>query len=239
VSNGRFLWVERRLPIARTVTRLNLRQLRAEAAANEQSLGDILPGNASVTSSPPELIAHLGGLPSLLSALSESFSFLPPQTMKLATTSESGQHTTSHPFFAVVGHWRHDKLQKLLPSFGDKSNGGESSKKALPPRLPEEILILVGQADLFPYRLEYRRLETPIAANRAGAAIPYQLSSNPMVVLEFTDIAFDLPTDSGQFDYKPGNAEWTDRTATVIERMKTARDQQLANRSAIDAVQAR
>jgi hypothetical protein len=178
VSNSRFLWVERRLPVGRMVTRLDLRQLRADAAVNGSRLGEIQPGNASWTSPPPELIAHSGGLPSLLSALSESFTFLPPQTMRLASKSETGQQTTSVPFFAVVGHWRKDKLSKLLTV--DATSGDE---KPVPARLPEEVLILIGQSDLFPYRLEYRKLETPIAASQAGTAIPYQLSSNPMVVV--------------------------------------------------------
>jgi hypothetical protein len=226
VSNSRFLWVERRLPVGRTVTRLNLGHLRADAAANELQWSDIRPGNASWTSTPPELIAHSGGLPSLLTALSESFTFLPPQTMRLASRSESGQQTTSTPLFAVVGHWRKEKLAKLLaidPASGDQ--------RPLPERLPAEVLILVGQADLFPYRLEYRKLETPTAENQAGAAIPYQLSGNPMVVLEFTDIAFDVPIEAGQFNYTPGDAEWTDQTAAVLEQLRAAREQQVAARA--------
>ena len=100
-------------------------------------------------------------------------------------------------------------------------------------------MILIGQADLFPYRLEYRKLETPIAANQTDAAIPYQLSGNPMVVLEFTDIAFDVPTDAGQFNYTPGDVEWTDRTAAVLERLRHSRDQQVAERSTTDAAATR
>lgn len=221
VSDSRFLWVERRLPIGRTVTRLDLRQLRADALLAGARFGDIQPGNASWTSSQSDLIANSGGLPSLLSALGESFTFLPPQTMRIAAKTETGQQTTSMPFFAVVGHWRKEKLTKLVTL-------GEESR--VPSRLPEEVLILVGQADLFPYRIEYRKLETPIAANQAGAAIPYQLSANPMVVLEFTDVAFDVPTDTGQFIYTPGDAEWTDQTTAVLERLRQRRDQQVANR---------
>lgn len=225
VSNSRFLWVERRLPIGRTVTRLDLRQLRADAAAS--GLADIQPGNATWTSPSPELVAHCGGLPSLLSALSEGFTFLPPQTMRLASKSETGQQSTSIPFFAVVGHWRKEKLSKLLAS-----DPAAVAPKSIPARLPEEVLILFGQADLFPYRVEYRKLETPISADRGDPAVPYQLSANPMVVLEFTDIAFDVSTDPGQFNYSPGNAEWTDRTAAVLERVRTTRERQMAARSA-------
>jgi hypothetical protein len=233
VSNSRFLWIERRLPIGRTVTRLDLRQLRAEATFGGSTLGDIQPGNASWTSPPAELIAHAGGLPSLLFALGDSFTFLPPQTMRLASKPDAGQQTTSIPFFAVVGHWRKEKLAKLLVA--DPATG----EKPIPARLPEEVLILIGQADLFPYRLEYRKQETPIAANQAGAAIPYQLSSSPMVVLEFTDIAFDVPIEPGQFNYTPGDVEWTDRTAAILEKLKSARNGQMAGRSPTEPVNSR
>jgi hypothetical protein len=234
VSNSRFLWVERRLPVGRTVTRLDLRHLRADALVSGSQLGDIQPGDASWTSSPPELVAHAGGLPSLLTALSESFQFRQPQTMRLATKSESGQQTTSMPFFAVVGHWRKNKLSKLLASGTELGNAG-----SIPARLPEEVLILVGQADLFPYRLEYRKLETPITADDAGPAIPYQLSARPMVVLEFTDVAFDVPTEPGQFNYTPGDAEWTDRTAVVLEKLRLARDRNIAERGVTETAGAR
>jgi hypothetical protein len=94
------------------------------------------------------------------------------------------------------------------------------------------VLIIVGQSDLFPYRIEYRKLQTPIAANQSGTPIPYQLSANPMVVLELTDVAFDVPIeDAGKFDYAPGDAEWTDQTATVLERLRRDRTQQLATRA--------
>jgi hypothetical protein len=230
VSNSRFLWVERRLPVGRMVTRLDLRQLRADALVSVSRLGEIQPGNASWMSPPTELTAHSGGLPSLLSALSENFTFLPPQTMRLASKTESGNQTTSVPFFAVVGHWRKDKLSKLL-AFDSMPH----DEQAVPARLPEEVLLLIGQTDLFPYRLEYRRLETAANASQGGSAIPYQLSNIPMVVLEFTDIAFNIPTEPGQFNYAPGDAEWTDRTAAVLEQLRVARERQVAGRSEADA----
>jgi hypothetical protein len=95
--------------------------------------------------------------------------------------------------------------------------------------------LLVGQADLFPYRIEYRRLETPLAASHDTAPIPYQLSPNPLVVLELTDVAFDVPIAAGQFDYAPGDADWVDQTAAVLERLRSKREQQLATRTGNDS----
>jgi hypothetical protein len=233
VSDSRFLWVERRLPTGRTVTRLKLYQLRSDPLLSGSQIGDIQPGNASWMTSQTDLIGHSGGLPSLLGAFSESFTFLPPQPMHLSIKDDSGKETSSIPFFAVVGHWRPDRLAKLLP--GNLEGQGKPPTPAaaamIPARLPQEVLILFGQADLFPYRIEYRQLETPIAANQAGAAIPYQLSANPMVVLEFADVRFDIPTDINQFNYSPGDAEWTDQTTAVLERLRQLREAQLAGRA--------
>ncbi len=225
VSNSRHLWVERRLPTGRTVTRLDLRQLRADAMLGGSHLDAIQPGNASWASAPPELIAHSGGLPSLLAALGESFSFLPPQAMRLAAPADNSSQATSLPVWAIVGHWRTEKLAELLSSHAEASDDAEAAQPSIPSRLPEEVLILVGQADLFPYRIEYRKLETPIAAIRSGMSIPYQLSANPIVMLELSDVAFDVSVETGQFDYAPGDVEWTDQTASVLQRLRQQREQ--------------
>ena len=79
-----------------------------------------------------------------------------------------------------------------------------------------------SQADLFPYRIEYRRLETPQAASRDGPPIPYQLNVDPMIVLEFSDVTFDAPISAGQFDYMPGDADWVNQTAALSKGSATS-----------------
>jgi hypothetical protein len=98
--------------------------------------------------------------------------------------------------------------------------------------MPEEVLLLVGQTDLFPYRIEYRRLETPEASGDNGPRMPYQLSVHPMVVLELSDVAFDAPIEIGQFDYAPGDADWSDQTTAILERLRQERRAQVASRNA-------
>jgi hypothetical protein len=157
--------------------------------------------------------------------------------MRLASQS-TVPDSASIPVFAVVGHWRPEKLQPLLAKTSEAgtpqptANASPQEHQALdsrpstldlPPRFPHEVLLLVGQGDLFPYRIEYRHLETP-PENPDGPPIPYQLSANPMVVIEFIDVAFDTPIAAGQFEYVPGDTEWTDRTATVLERLRATRN---------------
>lgn len=235
VSNSRFLWIDQQLPAGRSVTRVDLRQLRADplfAAANGGQ--PIQPGEASWSPLQPELSAHSGGLPNLLASLSESFSFLAPQAMRLALGAPSGTETTTTPVFAVVGHWRPEQLSALTAASAasavdDTTKGSQTADTAaatapwsasLRARMPQEVLLLVGQADLFPYRVEYRHLETPAATNQNGAVIPFQISTNPMVVLELTDVAFDVPIAAGQFDYSPGDVDWVDQTAQLLERLQ-------------------
>jgi hypothetical protein len=235
VSNARFLWVDRRLPTGRFVTRIDLRQLRAEPTLTASNLDEIQPGGANWSALQPELTAQSGGLPSLIAALAENFSFLPPQAMLIAIESPTGGESTKTPVFAVVGHWKPERLPALLNGERDKS--GDSSRErmsyaelmqTLPEQLPQEVLLLVGQADLFPYRIEYRRLETPTPIAGNGPPIPYQLSVHPMVVVQLSDVAFDAPIAVGQFDYAPGDADWVDQTAALLERLRHERREQVA-----------
>jgi hypothetical protein len=228
VSDSRFQWLDRSLPAGRTVTRVDLRQLRAVLAA--ASTDEVRPGEATWLPAQTELAVNCGGLPRLLAALTESFSFLPPQAMRLV--SAHGSEPSGVPFFAVVGHWKPEKLALLLESQesraeSQKHEGSVDSAHLVREHVPQEVLLLVDQADLFPYRIEYRPLETP-AASTSGRAVPYQLSARPLVVLEFSNVVFDMPIPSGQFEYTPPNVDWVDQTAAVLERLRRERQDSIA-----------
>jgi hypothetical protein len=230
VSNSRFTWIDRKLPTGRSVIRIDLRQLRADPSLGGTNLNEIKPGEASWSTLQSEVISYTGGLPTLLSALSENFTFLPPQAMRLALAPPLTAEPTNLPVWAVVGHWKPARLDTLL----SKNQAGHEGKSAsakqfqeLPERMPQEILLLVGQADLFPYRIEYRRLETPQLATNDGS-IPYQLSVHPMVVLELSDVVFDSQIAAGQFDYTPGSADWVDQTSAILDRLRQQHQAQVA-----------
>jgi hypothetical protein len=235
VSNSRFLWIDRRLPTGRSVTRFDLRQLRADPSITPPDTDKLDPGKANWSSIQPLLLAHSGGLPSLLASLGDNFNFLPPQPMRLAMEPPVSAQPMNVPVFAIVGQWKPEKLTALITKSEDPEKENAKPKKAKPPkipdRLPQEVLLLVGQADLFPYRIEYRQLETPVAPNTDGSPIPYQLSAHPLVVLEMSDVVFDAPIAAGQFDYTPGDANWVDQTASLIERLRRQRQEQVATRS--------
>ena len=244
VSNGWFLWIDRRLPTGRTVTRFNLRQLRTDPALAPPDFDKLDPGKANWAAIQPLLTAHSGGLPSLIAALRDNFSFQPSQAMQLEFKVPEGAPPKKAAVFAVVGHWKPEKLAALLVKTEDPAapstpveeqappDAKPKKRKPLPERLPQEVLVLVGQADHFPYRIEYRHLETPTAdPGDSGPPIPYQLSVHPLVVLELSDVVFDAPIATGQFDYSPGDADWVDQTASLLDRLHRERNSQVATKT--------
>jgi hypothetical protein len=240
VCNSRFSWIDRRLPTGRSVVRIDLRQLRADPSLVSTNLNDIRPGEANWSTTLPEMASFTGGLPSMLSSLQQNFAFLPPQAMRLTVPTSANEEPTSVPVWAVVGQWKPEKLAALLSKTQDVAGQppADPSKllhKKLPERMPEEVLLLVGQADKFPYRIEYRKLETPQALSTDGPSIPYQLSVHPMIVLEYSDVVFDTPIAAGQFDYAPGDADFDDQTTAILERLRQQQQSQVATRPAAEA----
>jgi hypothetical protein len=229
ISNGRFLWSDRSLPTGRTVTRVDLRQLRSDPVLAASNVRDTLPGQANWSAVQSNLAASCGGLPSMLAALQDSFAFYPPQAMRLVIPGENGANRVSVPYFAIVGRWKGEKLAALL---GHQSTTGDHNPTvsiSTPERIPQEVLLLFGQADLFPHRIEYRRLD-PLPS---GAPVPppvYQLSNRPTSVLEISDVTFDVLIPPSQFDYVPPNVDWVDQTAALIEQLRRKRQDNVATR---------
>ena len=223
ISNGRFLWSDQRLPAGRYITKLDLRKVRNEISRAEEDLEELEPGRATWTPIEPKLSIRYGGLPTLLLSLSNCFEFSPPQSMRWTPAPPLEGLSESLPVFAVVGHWKADVLTLFLPPGEDAT--------ALPERLPQEVLVLFGQSDLFPYRIEFRTLLNPpgaLAAN--GQPAPFQLSRQPLVLVELSAVSFDGQISAGQFEFSPGDAEWDDRTAEYLEAIRRQQQPRTAAR---------
>lgn len=233
IANERFLWVDLLLPTGRSVTHIDLRALRTDPVLAEGGDDAIGPDLAAASTMAMEWMAHSGGLPSLLASLHNNFTFLPPQAMRLEFNHSPEENPTQVPVFAVVGHWRPERLAALLAAESPESrvkgqqpvaeSQATPALDSLPERFPQEVLLLVGQADLVPYRVEYRRLETPLATDGTAPMVAYQLSAKPLVVLELTDVKFDVAIAAGQFDYAPGSANSSDQTPALLERLRRER----------------
>jgi hypothetical protein len=220
VGTGRFLWTDERLPTSRSITRLDLRKLRNESARASDDFEDLESGPASWPRQPPELSLRFGGLSSLLAALGDSFAFSPPQSMRWTPNPPLDGAPESIPVFAVLGTWKPETLAAIVP---------KRRLPQLPERIPQEVLVLFGQSDLFPYRIEFRKQLGPTPA--AGEqSTPFQLSSEPLLCIEFESVSFNQTIAAGQFDYLPGDAKFDDNTAEHLEIMRRQRAEKVAAR---------
>jgi hypothetical protein len=229
VGTGRFLWTDARLPTGRSITRLDLRKLRNEAARTADDFDEFESGHAS-WSQQPELSLRYGGLSSFLAALSDSFAFSPPQSMRWTPNPPLAGLPESMPVFAVVGQWKPASLAAIEPRMKEVVAAELPNRlSTLPERIPQEVLVLFGQSDLFPYRIEFRKqLSPPPAASRQIA--PLQLSSEPLLCIEFEAVSFNTAIAAGQFDYLPGDAKFDDNTAEQLEKIRLQRAEKVAAR---------
>jgi hypothetical protein len=223
ISNGRFLWADQRLPAGRSISRLDLRKVRSEMSNPDDELNDLASGQTTIPVSEPEPLIRYGGLPTLLGSLSDCFAFSPPQSMRWTPAPPLEGQPGSLSVYAILGRWKPDKLAHYL-SEGDKS-------AELPERLPREVLVLLGQTDLFPYRIEFRKQLSPLgSAANGGPVPPFQLTRDPLLLVELSAVTFDSQIAASQFDFSPGEAEWDDRTAECIEAMRLRNQTRTAKR---------
>ena len=197
VCDGRFLWIRRELPGGTTLSRVDLNRIRT--AVNQK-------GREPLSDSTTNWMA-LGGLPRLLSGLDENFQFGPARSAQLG----------ENPVWIAEGHWKTEKLSEMLPGQKDAiAAGGPPDLTPLSPHLPTSVLVVLGQRDLIPYRIEYRR---PTPGTTAGGAAPSAIPSNPIVVLELYDVHQGNNLQDQHFAYQPGNQEITDHTDLYLQNM--------------------
>ncbi len=230
VCTGRFLWTDARLPTGRSITRLDLRKLRNEATRASDNFDELESGPTSWPQPPPALSLRYGGLSSLLSTLGDSFAFSAPQSMRWTPNPPLEGMPESIPVFAVVGQWKPAPLAAIEPKMKDVAAAEFSKRLAeLPERIPQEVLLLFGQSDLFPYRIEFRNPQSAPPATGEQIA-PIQLSSDPLECIEFEAVSFNTAIAAGQFDYLPGDAKFDDDTARQLEKIRLQRAEKIAAR---------
>lgn len=130
----------------------------------------------------------IGGLPKLLAGLARDFQFDAPQPANLGSLD----------VVLLRGTWRAARLRTLLPEQLDAiDQGATADTSKLAPHIPEQVVLTLGTADLFPYRVEFQR--------RQPAGI---LKSEPgewrtIVLLEVFDVKFGARVERAQFTYQP------------------------------------
>jgi hypothetical protein len=186
VSDGDRLWTRREVLQTKSLSFVDLERVRRELAAHRASR-------------PPDYAADwliLGGLPSLLDGLEESFQFGPARPARYNNLS----------VWVIEGTWK----PAALARFGAAGQGTEG-EPSLPPEAPEQVQVVLGADDLFPYQIEFRR-RTP--ADKAGQGSVW----SPMLTMELFEVQFGAALDPLQFQYKAGDQEVADHTEVYLRK---------------------
>ena len=210
VSNGRLLWTDRELAGHQQVVRLDLRRIRRAAAAHFHNTVAPLPGMATATQSTPANALIAGGIPQLLAALIENFTFESPLVVTVGDRS----------FVTTIGRWRPERFAKLWPSAADTDEQTPSSE---PEHLPSEVMLRIDRDELLPVVIEYRSRSTPSVAPAATALDKrrYALATRPLVRVEFTEVRTNVPIAPVRFHYAPpADVKWTDGTQRMLQRIE-------------------
>ena len=189
---GHYLWTYYKLPDEERLSRVDL--VRAAQALDK---AQPTPGLGT-----EGMLGGLGGLPRLLRGLQAAFDF---------SSAEQG-HIGRLPVWRLQGQWRPERLAKILP---DQKAAIEAGKPPdlvkLPEHLPDRVVLMLGQDDLFPYRIEYRRGIPEKAGGRDD--------SRALVTMELFDVKLNVPIDRNRFIYNRGTTDFSDQTESFISSL--------------------
>lgn len=90
---------------------------------------------------------------------------------------------------------------------GRGPNIASGPARGLPPLVPDRVVVVLDQQNLFPLRVEY------------GWTRPGPLGPQAAVAMDLFDVKLDVPIDPTRFSYSPGNLEVVDQTRQAIERL--------------------
>jgi hypothetical protein len=206
VCDGQYLWEHRELPDTdisdgqprSTITKVDIRRVRQALEQNPKSVS----ANAE-----HELM--WGGLPKLLDGLQRSFRFTSVEADHLDAPSVSNDGIDSLKVWLATGSWRPEALRGFSPSLvNDAAQGRPLNVSKQASQAPDEVALYVGQDDLFPYRVEFRR--------RAEKGRGESTEMTPIMQLAFFEVRLNAMIDDDQFKYDH-NAE--DITGNVIKNL--------------------
>ncbi|MCC7083927.1 MAG: hypothetical protein IT427_02845 [Pirellulales bacterium] len=191
VCDGRYLWqLTQFAPDEPTLNRVDLRRVRQAMDQAGKTVGQPLGFQAGLAS---------GGLPQVAEDLRKSFRFMQVEEGRLDQL----------PVWIATGTWQVEVLRPIAKELANQAAKGKSlDLRLLPEQLPEEVLVYLGQDDLFPYRINYRRRGG--GQGRGGQGRGNELQS--IVLVELYEVQFNPPIDERQFEYEPaaGFAETTE-----------------------------
>ncbi|MEX0937202.1 MAG: hypothetical protein WDZ59_05025 [Pirellulales bacterium] len=198
VADGRYLWTDEQFDHERSIRKVDLRRVQKALSAQETATG-----------SAARLPLAVGGVPRLIERLAMNFHFGPPNRIQLGDL----------PAYALEGTWRPDRLGSLTAGPGSSDDSKADAKEdaaakspnlaSLPHHVPHEVLLVLGQEDLFPHVVEYRRLMgTPPGAG----------GRETLVRLELYQVRTGEPIDNRQFLYRSSETNIADHTDQFLRQ---------------------
>ncbi len=195
ICDGRYLWTYRKMPAETALTRVDL--VRASTALRK---------HFSHAPSEPAVLPGLGGLAYLLRSIHAAFEF---------HTLEYGRWGKSKLVWRLTGQWNRRHLQLLLPEQSSALERGlPADLSKLPDHLPDRVIIILGQDDLVPHRIEYRR--------RLPEKDGTEPTSRALLLVDLFDVQTNAKLDPSQFIYQPGDAKVTDATDSFVHSLLPA-----------------
>lgn len=186
VCDGRYLWEYRNWGARAELSRVDIvrawRALEREDEPLAAYHAMAMPG--------------LGGLTRLLRQLDKQFVW-----------AEAQRGRWDQPptiVWRIVGRWKTDAWARV-------ANGAiqEGDSHRVPAHVPDQVVCYLGEADRFPYRLEFRR-----AANGSGEDLC-------LLAVDFYEIRFDEAIDPTLLRYQPpGDTEFSDQTENFIRQRR-------------------
>jgi hypothetical protein len=195
VFDGRYLWTYRNLGGSESLGRIDIKTVSQDLEESGEfvKLMDLgrWPG--------------LGGLPRLLRGLNLAFHF---GTIE----AEPVRLRNQMPGWKIVGLWRPDQLVKMAPDLKESIEAGNLiDADDLPAHLPNSVVLLLSQKDLFPYGVEFRRTHH---GSPAAAKADYE-----GVTWELLQVELDGPTKPAWFIYNPGDLNYADQTREFLKSL--------------------
>jgi hypothetical protein len=201
VCDGRFLWTYRKVLDSESLSYIDA--VRATEALQRAGAG--APAGSG---RPGGLVPGLGGLSRLLRGLGAAFQF---------TSAQQGR-AGELAVWKIEGGWRPEHLLRLLPKQRERIEHQQPvDLSGLPEHLPDRVVVLLGQEDLFPYRIDYCR-DAPPKKGRSSTPV-----ARTLMTLEFFEAAFNVPIPLEQFVYNPGTGEKSDRTEEFLQSLAASR----------------
>jgi hypothetical protein len=142
-------------------------------------------------------------LPSLIANLVEAFQFNRVDSIRLDQLAA----------WRLEGEWKPSVLAELAPDQKEQIGSGGVNWKKVAPQVPRRVVLILGQDDLLPYRIEYLREPT----DKVGKLQPGPLG--PIVTIDLLKVQCRVAIAPQKFTYSPGDRRYNDQTEAYLKKL--------------------